>query len=194
MSGKIILVTGGARSGKSTFAEKYAAASGQRVSYIATAQVYDSEMQTRVALHRERRPPNWRTYEAPYADENTITEAAAQSDIVLFDCLTLYTTNLMLAADIPASQINRQEYILRRLDGLLNAARNTNRIFIFVTNEVGLGIVPDNPLAREYRDIAGWVNQKTAAVADEVYIVISGLPVELKNIAARLGEGGFRNG
>lgn len=194
MSGKIILVTGGARSGKSTFAEQYAATQGKAVAYIATAQIYDAEMQERVNLHRVRRPRNWRTYEAPYADKDTMKEAAAAADVVLFDCLTLYTTNLLLSDDAPKVREERTEYILNRIEQLLEAARQSAATNIFVTNEVGLGIVPDNALAREYRDVAGWVNQRVSACADEVYLVVSGLPVEIKKLAVKLGEGGVKHG
>lgn len=188
MAGKIVLVTGGARSGKSTFAERYASVYGNKVSYIATSQVYDQEMQTRVDLHRQRRPDTWHTYEAPYADESTISDAATRSDVVLFDCLTLYTSNLLLAADTSATSYERQQYVLERVTKVIDTARLSNSTVIFVTNEVGLGIVPDNALAREYRDLAGWVNQKVAASADEVYLVVSGLAVELKRLVSNLSE------
>ena len=194
MASKIVLVTGGARSGKSTFAEQYAETYGDNVSYIATAQVYDQEMQTRVDLHRTRRPDSWYTYEAPYADEAIICEATTRSDVVLFDCLTLYTTNLLLAADTAATSYDRQQFVLERVGKVIAAARSSNSTIIFVTNEVGLGIVPDNALAREYRDLAGWVNQKVAASADEVYLVISGLAVEIKKLARNLGEEVHRRG
>lgn len=194
MASKIVLVTGGARSGKSTFAEQYAEKYGDKVSYIATAQIYDQEMQSRVNLHRERRPDSWYTYEAPYADEATISEATTKSDVVLFDCLTLYTTNLLLAADTTATSYERQKFVLERVGKILAAARSSNSIIVFVTNEVGLGIVPDNALAREYRDLAGWVNQMVAASAEEVYLVISGLAVEIKKLARSLGEEEYRRG
>lgn len=194
MSGKIVLVTGGARSGKSTFAERYAATAGGNVAYIATAQIHDAEMQKRVALHRRQRPQNWYTYEEPYPDHETIKEAAANAEVILFDCLTLYTSNLLLADDVSLSQENRQAHILDRLEKLLAAARDSKITVIFVTNEVGLGIVPNNALAREYRDVAGRVNQKTASWADEVYLVVSGIAIELKKLAVKLGEGGASYG
>ena len=94
-TGRIVLVTGGARSGKSTFAEKLAAQSGQRIGYIATAQIYDEEMRFRVALHQQRRPANWQTYEAPFGAEEAIQAACQQNDVILFDCITLYLSNLL---------------------------------------------------------------------------------------------------
>ncbi len=189
MAGKIVLVTGGARSGKSTFAERYAAQGSRTVAYIATAQIYDDEMKERVGLHQSRRPANWSTYEAPYKAECAMSQAVQSADAVLFDCLTLYTSNLLLAPEAPADREERRQAVLAAIDTLLFSAKQEHADVIFVTNEVGSGIVPDNALAREYRDIAGLVNQKVARFADEVYLVISGLAVELKKIAVNLGEG-----
>lgn len=181
--GKIVLVTGGARSGKSSFAENYAAASGKSVAYIATAQIYDNEMKHRVKLHRDRRPSSWLTWETPYAADEAIGDAAAQAGIILFDCLTLYTSNLMLAPKAPQQVELRFSYVMEQVDKLIKVAQAVPATVIIVTNEVGLGIVPDNAMAREYRDLAGIANQRVAAVADEVYLTISGLAVELKKIA-----------
>lgn len=183
MSGKIVLVLGGARSGKSRFAERYATCCGGAIAYIATAEAGDEEMRRRIALHRQRRPAEWRTWEAPLAAEKAISAAAAEADVILFDCLTIYVANLMLAPDVPGTAASRQEYILAAVDGLLMAARQCGATVIFVANEVGMGIVPDNPLSREYRDLAGWVNQRVAAAADEVYLVVAGLAVEIKQVA-----------
>ena len=181
---KIILVTGGARSGKSTFAERLAAQPGGPVAYIATAQVYDAEMRHRVDLHQERRPAHWQTYEAPYHADTVLTAALqGPAQAVLFDCLTLYTTNLLLRLPADVSREQRAGRILAEIDRLLAAARRGTAPVIFVTNEVGMGIVPDNPLAREYRDIAGWVNQRVAAAADQVYLVVCGLATEIKQQA-----------
>lgn len=186
MQGKIILITGGARSGKSLFAEQFAAAQTGRVAYIATAQVFDQEMQTRVALHRKRRPDNWQTFEAPYVADQVILEAAKTANVILFDCLTLYTSNLLLSPNTPTNPEEKFSYIMEQIDQLICSSRTSQATILFVTNEVGMGIVPDNALARQYRDIAGMVNQKIAACADEVYLVISGIPVEIKKIAAQI--------
>ncbi|MEL7632605.1 MULTISPECIES: bifunctional adenosylcobinamide kinase/adenosylcobinamide-phosphate guanylyltransferase [Sporomusa] len=188
MAMKIVLVTGGARSGKSTFAERYAAQGGRKVAYIATAQIYDEEMQERVNLHQSRRPASWPTFEAPYQAEQAMAQAVQHAEAVLFDCLTLYTSNLLLAPDAPADREERMQAVLTAIDKLLSSAKQDQADVIFVTNEVGAGIVPDNALAREYRDVAGLVNQKVAGFADEVYLVVSGLAVELKKIAVSLGE------
>ena len=189
MAGKIVLVTGGARSGKSTFAERYAARGGRPVAYIATAQIYDDEMKERVSIHQSRRPANWPTFEAPYNADEVMAKAVQSAETVLFDCLTLYTSNLLLAPDAPTDREERRQAVLDGIEKLLASAKQGNCDVIFVTNEVGLGIVPDNALAREYRDVAGLVNQKVAANADEVYLVVSGLAVELKKIAVNLEEG-----
>jgi len=188
MTGKIILITGGARSGKSLFAEQYAAAQDKHVAYIATAQIFDPEMKSRVVLHRQRRPEYWKTFEAPYHADQTIEEAAQHGGVILFDCLTLYTSNLLLHPDAPIDPEEKHQHIMLQIDQLIQKARDSHCIVIFVTNEVGMGIVPDNALARQYRDIAGIVNQKVAQCADEVYLVISGLGVELKKIAVNFNK------
>lgn len=189
MTKKIILVTGGTRSGKSLFAEQYAQAAGRKIAYIATAQIYDNEMQARIELHRRRRPKDWKTFEAPYDAGQAITVAAQSCDTILFDCLTIYTSNLLLADAAPADKTDRYAYITGAVDQLLAGIHACNATVIFVTNEVGMGIVPENALAREYRDLAGLVNQRVAAAADEVYLVVSGIAVELKKIAAELPGG-----
>ncbi|BBB93286.1 MAG TPA: bifunctional adenosylcobinamide kinase/adenosylcobinamide-phosphate guanylyltransferase [Methylomusa anaerophila] len=189
MAGKFILVTGGARSGKSLFAEKLAERIGDgRVAYIATAQIYDDEMKDRVALHRSRRPQNWRTYEAPYNAEQAMTVAVEEAGAVLFDCLTLYTSNLLLAPDAPQDKELRFHYIMDAMNKLFARAKSGPASVIFVTNEVGMGIVPENALAREYRDAAGSVNQMATQYADQVYLVVSGLAVDIKKLAANWGK------
>ena len=188
---KIVLITGGARSGKSAFAEKLARQAGPRVAYIATAEVGDGEMAERVALHRLRRPAEWQTHEAPAQAENAIDAIAAakQAELILFDCLTVYTSNALLAQPEDAPVPLRRETVLAAVDRRLAAAGRFPGTVVFVTNEVGDGIVPDNALAREYRDLAGLVNQKAAQAATEVYWVVCGLPVEIKRQALVIMEG-----
>jgi adenosylcobinamide kinase/adenosylcobinamide-phosphate guanylyltransferase len=183
---KIVLVTGGARSGKSTFAEKYVAALGGKVAYIATAEALDDEMRARVALHRARRPAGWPTYEAPRAAAPVLAQAAAGAAAVLFDCLTVYLANLLLDPSAPAGPRERHDHIRGEIAALVAAARAVAATVVFVSNEVGAGIVPENALAREYRDLAGLANQQVAAAADEVYLVVSGIPVDIKKIASNL--------
>ena len=185
----IILVTGGARSGKSSFAESLALISAARVGYIATAEIWDQEMSERVELHRGRRPVEWLTYEAPTGAEEVMAEAAGAVDFLLFDCLTVYVTNQLLALPETESLHQRCEVIRRAVARLLEAARLFPGTVVFVTNEVGSGIVPENKLAREFRDIAGLVNQQVAAAADEVYWVVCGLPVEVKKPALHITGG-----
>ena len=188
MQGKIILVTGGARSGKSVFAEQYAISQGGSMAYIATAQIYDQEMECRVALHRARRANQWQTFEAPYDAHETLELAANKASVILFDCLTLYTSNLLLAPNTAHEPEEKFQYIMAQIDKLLKSARDSHAIVLFVTNEVGMGIVPDNALARQFRDVAGIVNQKVATFADEVYLVVSGLAVEIKKMAVNVSK------
>lgn len=185
MAGKIVLVTGGARSGKSLFAENYANKVGKSIAYIATAQIFDDEMRYRVALHKKRRPENWRTFEAPFDAEEAMKEAVACNDTVLFDCLTIYTSNMLLAYGEGDDYAGRYEKIMDKIQQLLESADSGSATVIFVTNEVGQGIVPDNALAREYRDLAGLVNQKVASRAAEVYLSVSGIAVDIKKLAAQ---------
>lgn len=190
MAGKIVLVLGGARSGKSSFAERYAAACGGAVAYIATAAAADEEMRRRIALHRQRRPAAWRTWDAPLHAAQAVTAAAEEAAVILLDCLTIYTANLLAAAASAADAAARQHYVLAEVDKLLRAAQHSGATVIIVSNEVGQGIVPANPLAREYRDLAGWVNQRAAAAAEEVYLVVAGLAVEIKRAAWTPPRGG----
>ena len=188
MAGTIILITGGARSGKSSFAERCAAGAGRSVAYIATARMEDDEMGERIRLHRQRRPPHWLTWEAPSAAQTAMEQAGRLADIILFDCLTLYTANLMLAADAPRDREKRRQFVVDDIIRLLDSARATQKTVIFVTNEVGQGIVPDNPLAREFRDLAGAVNQLAAAAADKVYLTVCGLAIDVKKLSIDAGE------
>lgn len=184
-NGRLILVTGGARSGKSHFAEKLAEQSGKSIAYLATAQVLDAEMAERVALHQARRGPHWTTYDAAFLAKDRLIEAAQHHEIILFDCLTLHVTNLLLAAGAQAdSSVLRQN-----LGELLQAIQCSGRTVIMVTNEVGSGIVPENALARQFRDWAGWANQMVADVADQVFLVICGQAVDVKKLAYAIQEG-----
>ncbi len=165
----VTLVLGGARSGKSVFAERLAAATGLSKCYVATAQVFDAEMRVRVDHHRARRE-GWTTVEESDALEAVIADEAAPHQVLLVDCLTLWVTNLMMAdADIDA-----------RSDALCAALSAAAGPVILVTNEVGLGIVPDNAMARAFRDHAGRLHQKVAQVAGKVHFMAAGLPLTMK--------------
>ena len=170
MPAKIVLVTGGARSGKSEFAEKYVLHYGAKCAYIATAEILDEEMAERVRLHKARRPrTRWINFEAPNAHE-VLVEAAREADAVLFDCLTLYMSNLLYGKNAPqGTKEEKAQVVKTEIAKLIEAAEAGGKITVFVTNEVGAGIVPENAMAREYRDIAGWVNQQVADAADSVF-------------------------
>lgn len=185
--GHVSLITGGARSGKSQFAEQLIADNCSTVAYIATAKAFDAEMEDRIKKHRQQRPSSWRTFEESYHPSAVITANSGGFDGFLLDCLTVLTTNLILRDtgvdwDTPAvDRMNRiEEQVVEEVDALLQAAESYNGRLIAVTNEVGLGIVPDTPLSRFFRDCSGRVNQRMAARADEVYLVVSGIPMSLK--------------
>jgi adenosylcobinamide kinase / adenosylcobinamide-phosphate guanylyltransferase len=168
VTGTRILVLGGARSGKSRYAEGLAdSLAGDRL-YIATAQAGDEEMAARIAAHRQRRGPGWTTLEAPLALAEAL--AGADAPFVLIDCITLWISNLLLA-DID---------IAPRVEALAEALRARQGTVAVVSNEVGLGIVPDNALARRFRDAAGLANQRLAQACDEVVFLAAGLPLRLK--------------
>ncbi|MBN9044695.1 MAG: bifunctional adenosylcobinamide kinase/adenosylcobinamide-phosphate guanylyltransferase [Rhizobiales bacterium] len=170
MTAKITLVLGGARSGKSAYAEKMAEASGLTPVYLATGRAYDAEMEGRIALHRDRRGPQWRTVEEPLDLTGALRAETAPGRFVLVDCLTLWVTNLMMAERDVAAE---SRVLAAALSGLSGPVA-------FVSNEVGLGIVPENRMAREFRDHAGFLHQAVAASADEVYFMAAGLPLRMK--------------
>lgn len=191
MSGKLIMVTGGARSGKSEFAEQYVLHYSPKCDYIATAEILDDEMAERVRLHRERRDARWVNHEAPYHAEETFAALGSETKAVLFDCLTIYMANLLYGKNAPQGEfLERCDAVLAEIDKLLAAARACGKIVVFVTNEVGGGIVPDNQMAREYRDLAGWVNQKVAQAADHVYYCVAGQAVDVKKLAFKFENEG----
>ncbi|WP_027717527.1 bifunctional adenosylcobinamide kinase/adenosylcobinamide-phosphate guanylyltransferase [Desulfovirgula thermocuniculi] len=187
----LVLVLGGARSGKSRFAEELAAASGPRVIYVATAAAGDEEMARRIARHRLRRPPEWQTVEEGLALEEVIRRYGHRASSILVDCLTGWVSNLLLAEGLPRAGCTpeeKEEYILRRADGLARAAAALPARVIAVAGEVGMGLVPPYPLGRAFRDVAGEVNQLMARHAEQVYLVVAGLPVEIKGLAANRGS------
>lgn len=171
MTANTLLVLGGARSGKSRYAQTRAEATGLTRLFVATAQAFDNEMRDRIARHREDRGPEWETAEAPIAIASVIRNRAAPDTVILVDCLTLWTSNLLLNdMDITAMT-----------DELAQTLAEARGPVILVANEVGLGIVPDNALARRFRDAAGTLNQRVAAIAREVQFLAAGLPLTLKN-------------
>lgn len=165
-----VLVLGGARSGKSAFAERLVAETGLSRHYIATGRAFDDEMRERIARHREDRGDGWQTHEEPLALAARIADVARADRAVLVDCLTLWVTNLML----------EERDIAAECSGLLEALRQAPGRIVLVSNEVGLGIVPENRMAREFRDHAGRLHQKVAALVPEVYFIAAGLPLKMK--------------
>jgi adenosylcobinamide kinase/adenosylcobinamide-phosphate guanylyltransferase len=220
---KLILVTGGARSGKSRFAEQYASELEYRVQYaselgnrcgrcgpisseesdqgaeqdeivyIATSQIYDEEMKRRVALHRDQRPSDWRTIEEPYGLEAALQRLAEENvSVVLIDCVTLWISNLLLQLDESGTERwmepERSEHIFQRITNLAALLKESPFSTILVTNEVGDSLVPEYPLGRVFRDLSGQANQALAAKADEVFLVVCGIPMNLRELAWRQGR------
>jgi adenosylcobinamide kinase/adenosylcobinamide-phosphate guanylyltransferase len=181
---ELVLVLGGARSGKSTYAEELAACLGEHVLYVATAEALDEEMRARVVSHQSRRPESWQTLEAPVGVGQLLNGLSPGGDIdlILLDCLTLLVSNVILAgssgeelsADAGWAKVQAE------LDELLLARQRLAVPLIVVSNEVGLGVVPAYSLGRTYRDCLGWANQFLARVADQVILMVAGLPVDAK--------------
>ena len=170
---RIILITGGARSGKSRLADRLTASYGAPLGYLATGEPRDLEMDQRIVRHQERRGPEWTTLEEPLRLTETLAAHDNLFSAVLVDCITLWLTNLLLGYDDPSR-------VLATVREFADAAPRLNTPLILVTNEVGMGIVPENRLARTFRDLAGEANELLAATADEVHLVVSGIPMKLK--------------
>ncbi len=165
---KLIFVTGGARSGKSTFAlERAEALGGDRVSFVATAEALDDEMQTRIDHHRLERNPAWQTLEQPLELDLTV----CRHDVIVLDCVSLWVSNQLLGGLEETQILKHTEHLIAGLG---------SKTLIVVSNEVGLGIVPDNPLSRAFRDTLGRVNQRLARAASEAFQIVCGLEIKLK--------------
>ena len=177
----IVLVTGGARSGKSTFAESLYK-NKEDVVYIATAKVYDDEMEKRVQLHQKSRPEIWRTYEGNY----NLTKSIESEENYLLDCITVLTSNIMfdITKDMERISYDMQkeieERVLKEIESLIEEINRKDYNLIMVTNEVGSSIVPEHHISRVFRDIQGRVNQRLGFLSDKVYLVCCGIPVEIK--------------
>lgn len=172
-----ILVTGGARSGKSSYALTRGEALGDRRMFVATGRATDPEMEERIRKHREARGELWHTIEEPRDLAATILKLKGECDVVLVDCLGFWIANLMESPDFGETALDDE------LDRLEEAINRRNFHMIVVTNEVGMGIVPENELARRFRDLLGMANQRMANLADTVIMMISGLPVMIKGAA-----------
>jgi adenosylcobinamide kinase / adenosylcobinamide-phosphate guanylyltransferase len=176
MSKEIILITGGARSGKSQYAERRAIEMGGRRLYVATAEPKDEEMVQRIAEHRKRRSNQWRTIEEPLELSEALLAERGRTDCALVDCLTLWTSNLLIRRD--------EKYASQKVEELIEQLPQLDFHLLFVTNEVGWGIIPGNPLARKFRDLAGRTNQRLAQAANEVILMVAGMPIIAKKEAA----------
>ena len=179
MSRELTFILGGARSGKSRYALQLAARRGGRVLYVATAQAGDEEMAARIAAHRAERPASWATLEAP-RDLGAALGQASPAEVIVVDCLTLLANNAIVPLPEPVTAEQAEAALLAEVDGLLAAYQATEALWLVVSNEVGLGLVPPYPLGRAYRDALGRANQKVAGAADNVVLMVAGLPWALK--------------
>jgi adenosylcobinamide kinase/adenosylcobinamide-phosphate guanylyltransferase len=175
----VTLVLGGVRSGKSRWAQEFAA-KNERVAYVATAQACDAEMQEKIRRHQVDRPSHWHTVEEPLELASAIAEHDAEFDVLLVDCLTVFVANLLEAAEVDSASMDL------RIESFLNTLRAARVSMILVSNEVGSGVVPPYPAGRRFRDALGELNQRVAAIADNVVLLVAGLPLALKGtIGAR---------
>ena len=193
MKNKIIFITGGARSGKSSFALNEASKINGKKAYIATAEALDDEMKERIEKHKKNRSQEWDTYEEPANISSVLSEIREKYRVVVLDCLTLWLSNILTrtqSAEHPpnnrragrtqTADKNIQEFIDVLKDFSVCSLGSGFCNLYVVSNEVGMGVVPDNELAREFRDLAGFLNQRVAEIADEVYLVTAGIPIKIK--------------
>ncbi|TMD25972.1 MAG: bifunctional adenosylcobinamide kinase/adenosylcobinamide-phosphate guanylyltransferase [Chloroflexi bacterium] len=191
---RLILILGGARSGKSAFAERLAAGSGRSVAFIATATAGDDEMRSRIARHRASRPKGWYTLEESLDLASAVRRAGELADVLLLDCVTLWLGNVLLQESVQHEKDDEVEFhtagrlfnerALKECEALLAVVKSLSpdKTLIVVTNEVGLGIVPAYPLGRLYRDTLGYINQRLAQAADRVYLMMAGMAVNIKRL------------
>ena len=191
---RLILILGGARSGKSAFAERLAASSGRPVAFIATATAGDDEMRERIARHRASRPKGWYTLEEPLDLARAVRRAGELADVLLLDCVTLWLGNVLLQESVQHEKDDEVEFhtagrlfnerALKECEALLAVVKSLSpdKTLIVVTNEVGLGIVPAYPLGRLYRDTLGYINQRLAQAADRVYLMMAGMAIDIKRL------------
>lgn len=179
---KIILVTGGVRSGKSKFAQELISTIGKEVRYIATAEAKDKEMEKRIRLHKQNRPCTWQTIEEPTNLEKYFNTEI--KEITLIDCVTIWVSNLLLLNDNKGKEYWESDKGLKevelKIDYFISSLKSYPCSVVLVTNEVGWGGIAMSPLGRAYQDILGWTNQKLASAADEIYFVVSGIPMKIK--------------
>ena len=193
MPKKFILILGGARSGKSSFAQSLTKRLGKKVLFVATGESLDEEMTSRIEEHRKRRPRNWRTLEIATKVGKKLQGQIKDTDVILLDCLTLLVSNVVLSPSLRHSEgaqrsknleeirsAKAEKQVMAEMEDLLDCIDKHGGNFIVVSNEVGLGLVPDNKLGRVYRDLLGKANYLLAQHAGEVYFMVSGIPVKIK--------------
>lgn len=176
--GKVVLVTGGQRSGKSTYAEQMVLdlGAGEQVVYIATAKIWDEEFAHRVELHKERRGSRWINIEEP----KFISDHNVSGKVVLIDCVTLWSTNFFFDLSQEEGGVTLVEQTLEQIKNEFDKFVSQDATFVFVTNEIGLGGVSENKVQRQFTDLLGWTNQYIASQADEVIFMVSGIPIKIK--------------
>jgi len=179
-SHRLIFLLGGARSGKSRYAEEWGKEHGRSVLFVATAEALDEEMRDRISHHRQQRPDSWRTLEAPVNVGAAIQQVSGEYDTVILDCITLLAANVLLKLPDECSQEEANRHILAEVEAILNAYAQSRAMWLIVSNEVGMGVVPPTRLGRLYRDALGTANQRIAQAADEVLLFVAGLPWRLK--------------
>jgi adenosylcobinamide kinase/adenosylcobinamide-phosphate guanylyltransferase len=180
--GKLVFILGGARSGKSTHAQSLASEHGGNVAFIATAQAGDAEMVARIADHQRQRPVSWKTLEFPSGVSAAWQSQQVHADLAVLDCLTFLVTNLLLQATVDIDHPEEEkatQMVTEEINALVNLIKSSSCEWIVVSNEVGLGLVPPYPLGRLFRDTLGWANQRLASIADEVILMVAGIPVPI---------------
>jgi len=180
--GKLILFLGGARSGKSTYAQNLAREHGGHIAFIATAQAGDPEMAARIAAHQRERPDAWRTLELPSRVAAAWQAQDIQADLAVLDCLTFLVTNILLQATVDIDQPDEEKatrMVAEEINGLIQLVTTSPCEWVVVSNEVGFGLVPPYPLGRLFRDTLGWANQRLAAIADQVFLLVAGIPIPI---------------
>ena len=178
---KLVFILGGARSGKSSYAQKLAQGSGKSVTFIATGQALDEEMSARIKKHRKDRPVNWVTLEIPLNIAETLRTNPIKTDVVLLDCITLLVNNLFMqyVRNDTVDENRSQQAVQKELNDLIACIREQKQRWIVISNEVGLGVVPAYQMGRAYRELLGWANERLAREADEVYWMVAGIPVPI---------------
>jgi adenosylcobinamide kinase / adenosylcobinamide-phosphate guanylyltransferase len=180
MDRQLMFVLGGARSGKSTYAQEWAQQHGREVLFVATAQAYDDDMRQRIARHRNDRPAHWHTLEVPLNVADAIRAQTLPHDTVVIDCLTLLASNVLLSLPEDADQDTVNAAVLAEVDALLSAYATSSASWLIVSNEVGMSVVPPTRLGNLFRDALGRANQRLASQSDQVVLLVAGLPWYLK--------------